>query len=67
MSLRSLRTRDADLSALRRATRTAIVMPTLFAVETQVIGNPMTARRAAARTELITATERVAGWYVSVA
>ncbi|SFF78760.1 Uncharacterized membrane protein YccC [Actinacidiphila alni] len=35
-----LRTRDADLSALRRAARAAIVMPALFALGDKVIGNP---------------------------
>lgn len=45
--LRQLRARDADLSALRRATRTAIVMPAMFALGTQVIGNPTTATFAA--------------------
>ena len=34
-----LRTRDRDLAALRRAARTAIVMPALFAFGDQVIGN----------------------------
>ncbi|PZS34007.1 MAG: hypothetical protein DLM58_06580 [Pseudonocardiales bacterium] len=37
----------ADLSALRRATRTAIVMPAMFALGVQVIGNPTTATFAA--------------------
>ncbi|MET9221842.1 FUSC family protein [Streptomyces sp. NPDC003300] len=35
-----LRTRDADLSALRRAGRAAIVMPALFALCDKVVGNP---------------------------
>lgn len=35
-----LRSRDADLSALRRAGRAAIVMPALFALADKVIGNP---------------------------
>jgi uncharacterized membrane protein YccC len=41
------RVRDADLSSLRRATRTAIVMPAMFALGMQVIGNPTTATFAA--------------------
>jgi uncharacterized membrane protein YccC len=45
--VRRLRARDADLSAFRRATRTAIVMPAMFALGTQVIGNPTTATFAA--------------------
>ena len=35
-----LRARDRDLVALRRAARAAIVMPSLFAIGVQVIGNP---------------------------
>ncbi|SDO67828.1 Uncharacterized membrane protein YccC [Actinacidiphila guanduensis] len=42
-ALRTLRTRDAGLAALRRAGRAAIVAPGLFALGTEVIGNPMTA------------------------
>jgi uncharacterized membrane protein YccC len=34
-----LRARDPDLAALRRAARAAIVMPAMFAVGTQVLGN----------------------------
>jgi hypothetical protein len=45
--LLQLRARDADLSSLRRATRTAIVMPATFALGTQAIGNPTTATFAA--------------------
>jgi uncharacterized membrane protein YccC len=41
--LRWLRSRDADLSALRRAGRAAIVMPALFAIGDKVIGNPTVA------------------------
>ncbi len=37
--LRWLRTRDADLAALRRACRAAIVAPGLFAIGEEVIGN----------------------------
>jgi uncharacterized membrane protein YccC len=39
--------RDRDFSALRRATRTAIVMPVLFAIGDKVIGNPDVATFAA--------------------
>ncbi len=39
--------RDRDLSALRRAARTAIVMPALFALGEKVIGNPALATFAA--------------------
>lgn len=39
ISLHWLRARDPDLSALRRAGRTAIVMPGLFALSEKVIGN----------------------------
>ncbi len=42
-----LRARDAGLSALRRATRTAIVMPGMFALGSQVIGNATVATFAA--------------------
>jgi uncharacterized membrane protein YccC len=45
--LRWLRERDGDLVALRRSTRTAIVMPALFAVGDKVIGNPTLALFAA--------------------
>ncbi|GIH16217.1 FUSC family protein [Rugosimonospora africana] len=38
--LQWLRTRDAGLSALRRAGRAAILMPALFAVSTKIIGDP---------------------------
>ena len=38
-----LRTRDAGLSALRRSARAAIVVPALFAIGDEVIGNPTTA------------------------
>jgi uncharacterized membrane protein YccC len=38
--LQWLRTRDAGLSALRRTIRAAIIMPSLFAVGVEVIGNP---------------------------
>jgi uncharacterized membrane protein YccC len=40
LSLDWLRTRDRGLAALRRAARTAIVMPAIFAVGDRVIGNP---------------------------
>ena len=36
-----LRTHDRGLAALRRATRTAIVMPAMFAVGDKAIGNPV--------------------------
>ncbi|MCU1668263.1 MAG: hypothetical protein JWP40_1190 [Blastococcus sp.] len=39
--------RDGDLRATRRAARTAIVMPALFALGSQVIGNPNVATYAA--------------------
>jgi hypothetical protein len=42
-----LRTRDRGLLALRRAARTAIVMPAMFAVGDKVIGNPIVATFAA--------------------
>jgi uncharacterized membrane protein YccC len=38
-----LRTRDAGLSALRRACRAAIVMPAVFAIAELLIGNPTVA------------------------
>ncbi len=37
------RTHDRGLAATRRAGRTAIVMPAMFAVASEVIGNPVTA------------------------
>src|SRR5271169_7130007 len=42
-----LRARDAGLSALRRAGRSAIVMPATFALGDKVIGNPEVATLAA--------------------
>ena len=42
-----LATRDANLSALRRTTRAALVMPSLFAVFAEVVGNPTMATFAA--------------------
>jgi uncharacterized membrane protein YccC len=42
-----LRSRDRGFAALRRATRTAIVMPGLFAIGTKVIDNPVLATFAA--------------------
>jgi uncharacterized membrane protein YccC len=45
--LRWLRRRDSDLAALRRAARTAIVMPAMFAVAEELIGNPTLATFAA--------------------
>ena len=45
--LRWLRERDHDLAALRRAARTAIVMPAMFALGDKVIGNPNVATFAA--------------------
>jgi uncharacterized membrane protein YccC len=45
--LRWLGRRDRDLTALRRATRTAIVMPAMFALGDKVIGNPQVATFAA--------------------
>jgi uncharacterized membrane protein YccC len=45
--LQWLRTRDADLSALRRSGRAAIVMPVVFAIADTVIGNPTIATFAA--------------------
>jgi uncharacterized membrane protein YccC len=45
--LRWLGQRDRGLAALRRATRTAIVMPAMFALGDKVIGNPQLATFAA--------------------
>lgn len=45
--LRWLRERDRGLRALRRAARTAIVMPAMFAIGDKVIGNPAVATFAA--------------------
>jgi hypothetical protein len=45
--LRWLRARDQGLNALRRATRTAIVMPGVFAIGSVVIDNPTLATFAA--------------------
>jgi uncharacterized membrane protein YccC len=45
--LQSLRQRDRDLVALRRAGRAAIVMPAMFALGEEVIGNPEVATFAA--------------------
>ena len=45
--VRWLRARDAGLSALRRSARAAIVMPALFALCEEVIGNPTMALFAA--------------------
>jgi len=45
--LRWLATRDRDLAALRRAGRTAIVMPAMFAIGDKVIGNATIATYAA--------------------
>ena len=45
--LRWLRTRDRGLVALRRAGRTAIVLPAMFALGDEVIGNPTVATFAA--------------------
>jgi uncharacterized membrane protein YccC len=42
-----LRTHDAGYAALRRAARTAIVMPVMFAIGDKVIGNPVLATFAA--------------------
>jgi uncharacterized membrane protein YccC len=42
-----LRSRDRGLVALRRATRTAVVMPTVFALADKGIGNPIVATFAA--------------------
>src|SRR3954454_22836263 len=46
-ALASLRSHDRNYAALRRAARTAIVMPALFALGTEVIGNPVVATFAA--------------------
>lgn len=46
-ALRWLRRRDHDLVALRRAGRAAIVMPAMFALGEEVIGNPVVATFAA--------------------
>src|SRR3954453_14000713 len=46
-ALASLRSHDRNYAALRRAARTAIVMPALFALGTEVIGNPVFATFAA--------------------
>jgi uncharacterized membrane protein YccC len=45
--VRWLGQRDRDFAALRRAARTAIVMPAMFAVGDKVIGNPQVATFAA--------------------
>jgi uncharacterized membrane protein YccC len=45
--LQWLAQRDRDLAALRRAARTAIVMPAMFALGEEVIGNPALATFAA--------------------
>jgi uncharacterized membrane protein YccC len=45
--LQWLRQRDRDLAALRRAARTAIVMPAMFAVGDKLIANPVLATFAA--------------------
>jgi uncharacterized membrane protein YccC len=45
--LRWLARRDHDLAALRRAARTAIVMPAMFALGDKVLGNPEAATFAA--------------------
>jgi hypothetical protein len=47
LNLQWLRTRDAGLSALRRAGRTAIVMPAMFAFGAKVLGSPTLATFAA--------------------
>jgi uncharacterized membrane protein YccC len=46
-TLRWLRRRDHDLVALRRGGRAAIVMPAMFALGEEVIGNPIVATYAA--------------------
>jgi uncharacterized membrane protein YccC len=46
-AVRWLRRRDHDLVALRRAGRAAIVMPAMFALGEEVIGNPVVATFAA--------------------
>src|SRR6201994_5134158 len=45
--LQWLRPRGRGFAALRRATRTAIIMPAMFAVGDKVIGNPQVATFAA--------------------
>src|SRR6201984_441178 len=45
--LRWLGQRDRSFAALRRATRTAIIMPAMFALGDKVIGNPQLATFAA--------------------
>src|SRR3984885_8675071 len=45
--LRWLAQRDRGFAALRRATRTAIIMPAMFAIGDKVIGNPIVATFAA--------------------
>ena len=45
--LRWLGQRDRGFAALRRATRTAIIMPAMFALGDKVIGNPQVATFAA--------------------
>src|SRR5438309_3020112 len=47
VSLEWLRARDPGLSALRRAGRAALIMPTMFALGDKVIGNPTVATFAA--------------------
>ena len=47
VNLQWLRSRDAGLSALRRAARTAIVMPAMFAIGAKVLDNPALATFAA--------------------
>ena len=47
VALRWLRARDQGLNALRRATRTAIVMPSVFAIGSVVMDNPTLATFAA--------------------
>jgi uncharacterized membrane protein YccC len=42
-----LRTHDPDYGALRRAARAALIMPSMFAIGDQVIGNPILATFAA--------------------
>jgi uncharacterized membrane protein YccC len=47
LAVKWLRERDRGLAALRRATRTALVMPAMFALGAEVIGNPVLATFAA--------------------
>ena len=47
LAVKWLRERDRGLAALRRAARTALVMPAMFALGTEVIGNPALATFAA--------------------